>query len=45
MNSLYPETVGYEILAIVDGFKDVDYINTIYELVPEIKTQEKGKLK
>jgi fatty-acyl-CoA synthase len=32
-------------LAIVDGFKDVDYINTIYELVPEIKTQEKGKLK
>lgn len=32
-------------LAIVDGFQDVDYIQTVYELVPELKTQERGKLK
>ncbi len=32
-------------LAIIDGFRDVDYIQTVNELVPEIKTQERGKLK
>ncbi|BDZ68193.1 hypothetical protein GCM10025860_16410 [Methanobacterium ferruginis] len=32
-------------LAIIDGFKDVDYIQTVYELIPELKTQERGKLK
>lgn len=31
-------------LAIIDGFKDVDYIQTLYELVPELKTHERGKL-
>ena len=31
-------------LAIIDGFRDVDYIQTLYELVPELKTQERGKL-
>ena len=32
-------------LAIIDGFQDVDYVNTMYELVPELKTQERGSLK
>ena len=31
-------------LAIIDGFQDVDYIQTVYELVPELKTHERGKL-
>lgn len=31
-------------IAIVDGFRDVDYVQTLYELVPELKTQERGKL-
>ncbi len=32
-------------LAIIDGYQDVDYIQTVYELIPELKTQERGKLK
>ncbi|AQQ08520.1 Long-chain-fatty-acid--CoA ligase [Sedimentisphaera cyanobacteriorum] len=32
-------------LAIVDGFRDVDYVQTVYELVPELKTQKRGELK
>lgn len=32
-------------LAIIDGFQDVDYIQTVYELVPELKTRERGNLK
>ncbi|MBP1946716.1 AMP-binding protein [Methanobacterium petrolearium] len=32
-------------LAIIDGFQDVDYLQIVYELVPELKTQERGKLK
>ncbi|KXS40584.1 MAG: fatty-acyl-CoA synthase [Methanolobus sp. T82-4] len=32
-------------LAIIDGFRDVSYIETIYELVPELKTQSRGNLK
>jgi fatty-acyl-CoA synthase len=32
-------------LAIIDGFRDVDYVQTLYELVPELKSQERGKLK
>jgi fatty-acyl-CoA synthase len=31
-------------LAIIDGFRDVDYISIMYELVPELKTQPRGKL-
>ncbi len=31
-------------LAIIDSFRDVDYIQTLYELVPEMKTHERGKL-
>ncbi len=32
-------------LAIIDGYQDVDYLDIIYELVPELKTQERGSLK
>ncbi|WP_321421232.1 AMP-binding protein [uncultured Methanobacterium sp.] len=31
-------------LAIIDGYQDVDYLQIVYELVPELKTQERGKL-
>lgn len=29
---------------LIDGFQDTDYISTIYELVPELKTQQRGSL-
>lgn len=32
-------------IAIIDGFRDVDYVQTLYELVPELKTQERGHLR
>jgi len=32
-------------LAIIDGFQDVDYLDIVYDLVPELKTHERGKLK
>ncbi len=32
-------------LAIIDGFRDVSYIDIMYELVPELKTQQRGKLR
>jgi fatty-acyl-CoA synthase len=32
-------------IAIIDGFRDVSYIETIYELVPELKTQGRGNLR
>lgn len=32
-------------LAIIDGFRDVDYISIMYELVPELKAQQRGKLR
>jgi len=31
-------------LAIIDGFQDVDYLKIIYDLVPELKIQERGQL-
>ena len=31
-------------LAIIDGFRDVDYVKTVYELVPELKTHARGNL-
>ncbi len=31
-------------LAIIDGFRDVDYVQTVYELVPELKTHSRGNL-
>ena len=32
-------------IVIIDGFRDVSYIETIYELVPELRTQGRGNLK
>lgn len=32
-------------IAIIDGFRDVNYIDIMYELVPELKTQQRGKLR
>jgi len=34
-----------ENLFIIDGFQDTDYISTVYELVPELKTCQRGSLK
>jgi fatty-acyl-CoA synthase len=34
-----------ENLVLIDGFRDTDYVGTIYDLVPELKTQERGRLK
>jgi fatty-acyl-CoA synthase len=32
-------------IAIIDGFRDINYIKTMYELVPELRTFKRGKLK
>lgn len=32
-------------IALIDGFRDVDYVRTIYQLVPELKSHERGNLK
>jgi fatty-acyl-CoA synthase len=32
-------------IAITNGFRDVSYIETLYELVPELKTQSRGNLR
>ena len=32
-------------LFIVDGYRDSDYVEMVFELVPELKTQARGKLK
>ena len=34
-----------ENLFIIDGYQDTDYLQTVYDLVPELKEQERGKLK
>jgi len=34
-----------ENIFIIDGLRDTDYVQTLYELVPELKTQERGYLK
>lgn len=34
-----------ENIFIIDGFQDTDYVNTLYELVPELKTCQRGHLK
>ncbi len=34
-----------ENLFIIDGFQDTDYVNTVYELVPELRTCQRGSLK
>lgn len=32
-------------LAVVDRFRDVDYLETVYELAPELRTHPRGKLR
>lgn len=34
-----------ENIFIIDGFRDTDYVETLYELVPELRAQERGALK
>ncbi|MCG8564167.1 MAG: AMP-binding protein [Desulfobacterales bacterium] len=34
-----------ENLFIIDGFQDTDYVNTVYELIPELRTCQRGSLK
>ena len=33
-----------ENLFLIDGFQDTDYVTTVYDLIPELKIQERGKL-
>ena len=32
-------------LCIIGGFRDSDYVNMVFELVPELKSQQRGNLK
>lgn len=34
-----------ENIFIIDGYQDSDYVQMIYELVPELKTQQRGQLR
>lgn len=34
-----------ENIFVIDGYRDHDYLETIYKIIPELKTQERGKLK
>ncbi len=34
-----------EILFLIDGFRDADYVQIVYDLVPELRTQPRGALK
>ncbi len=33
-----------ENLFLIDGYQDTDYVNTIYDLIPELKSVERGRL-
>ena len=33
-----------EYLSLIDGFKDIDYLETIYEVAPELTTTQRGQL-
>jgi fatty-acyl-CoA synthase len=33
-----------ENLVLIDGFRDADYVQILYDLVPELKTQQRGHL-
>jgi len=33
-----------ENLFLIDGYQDIDYLQTVYDLVPELRTQERGRL-
>jgi fatty-acyl-CoA synthase len=32
-------------LCIIDGFRDSDYVNMVFDLIPELKTSERGNLR
>ena len=32
-------------LAIIDRFRDIDYVRAVYELVPELRSSERGRLR
>ncbi|MFH1058686.1 MAG: AMP-binding protein [Pseudomonadota bacterium] len=34
-----------ENLVIIDGYRDTDYVRTVYDLAPELRTHERGHLK
>ena len=34
-----------ENILLIDSFRDTDYVQTVYELIPELKTQERGYLR
>lgn len=34
-----------ENLFIIDGYQDTDYLQTVYDLIPELREQERGSLK
>jgi fatty-acyl-CoA synthase len=34
-----------ENLFLIDGFRDTDYVQTVYDLIPELKTHQRGFLK
>jgi Acyl-CoA synthetases (AMP-forming)/AMP-acid ligases II len=34
-----------ENLVIIDGYRDTDYVGTLYDIAPELKNQERGHLK
>ncbi len=34
-----------ENLCLIDGYQDTDYVKTVYDLVPELGTQERGRLR
>ena len=34
-----------ENLFLINGFRDIDYLQTVYELVPELKEQPRGRLR
>ena len=33
-----------ENIFLIDGYMDTDYLQTVYDLVPELKSQERGRL-
>ncbi len=34
-----------KVLVIIDGYRDIDYVQTVYEVIPELKTCPRGYLK
>jgi fatty-acyl-CoA synthase len=34
-----------ENIFIIDGYRDTDYVNTLYELIPELRTQPRDRLR